>query len=274
MATPTRKELLLGGREVSRGMDHQLRRPAGWPLQSGPPMATNNTYSGEHTFGCFWARPGLSLRHRMMANLAMLTSMERFNQLRSYSWSAINLEITPEEIQEVLSICTWFLGAPVGSSGGEVTRDVYRERGIVPKTTVPPGTPQGPGDTPVPDLSLEDLEKRGYEHINKIMPDLARDPQFLKVKELAPDVHKYVVSYVYGGVLLEPGLSLKEKILVCVACLESVRRDPPLRYFVQAGLNAGWTRDEMVEILMQLSPYAGFPAVFEAIDGAKKYLGG
>ena len=45
---------------------------------------------------------------------------------------------------------------------------------------------------------------------------------------------------------------------------------PQLKVHIEAGLNVGLTRDEIVEIIMQMSVYAGFPAALNGLFAAKE----
>jgi len=43
-----------------------------------------------------------------------------------------------------------------------------------------------------------------------------------------------------------------------------------LKVHISAGLNVGLTRDEIVEIIMQMAVYAGFPAALNGLFAAKE----
>lgn len=42
-----------------------------------------------------------------------------------------------------------------------------------------------------------------------------------------------------------------------------------LKVHIEAGLNVGLTRDEIIEIIMQMAVYAGFPAALNGLFAAK-----
>ena len=44
---------------------------------------------------------------------------------------------------------------------------------------------------------------------------------------------------------------------------------PQLKVHIEAGLNVGLSRDEIVEIMMQMSVYAGFPAALNGLFAAR-----
>jgi 4-carboxymuconolactone decarboxylase len=43
-----------------------------------------------------------------------------------------------------------------------------------------------------------------------------------------------------------------------------------LKVHIEAGLNVGLTREEILEILMQMAVYAGFPAALNALFAARE----
>ena len=57
-----------------------------------------------------------------------------------------------------------------------------------------------------------------------------------------------------------PASMLKTRELITVAALTALGAMPQLRFHLRSALNAGCTREEIVETLMQMSVYAGFPA--------------
>jgi 4-carboxymuconolactone decarboxylase len=45
---------------------------------------------------------------------------------------------------------------------------------------------------------------------------------------------------------------------------------PQLKVHIEAGLNVGLSRDEIVEVIMQMAVYAGFPAALNGLFAAKE----
>jgi 4-carboxymuconolactone decarboxylase len=63
-------------------------------------------------WGEIWSRPGLDAKTRSMLNLAMLTAMNRSQELAGHIRGAINNGVTEQEIQEVLLQTLAYCGAP------------------------------------------------------------------------------------------------------------------------------------------------------------------
>jgi 4-carboxymuconolactone decarboxylase len=90
------------------------------------------------------------------------------------------------------------------------------------------------------------------------------------LNSIAPDFARFVIEYPFGDIFSRPGLDLKTRELITVAALTALGAMPQLRFHLRSALNAGCTRDEIVETLMQMSVYAGFPAALNGLYAAKE----
>ncbi|TQS70670.1 carboxymuconolactone decarboxylase family protein [Rhodobacteraceae bacterium] len=91
------------------------------------------------------------------------------------------------------------------------------------------------------------------------------------LEDIAPDFATYLFEYPFGDIMSRPGLGLREREIATVAALCALgTAENQLKVHIQAALNCGVTRDEIVEILMQMSVYAGFPAALNGLMAAKQ----
>lgn len=87
---------------------------------------------------------------------------------------------------------------------------------------------------------------------------------------IAPDFAELLFEFPFGDIYARPGLSLREREIATIAALCAMgTADPQLRVHIAAGLNVGLTRQEIVEVLIQMSVYAGFPAALNGLAAAK-----
>ncbi len=84
----------------------------------------------QYCWGDIWARPGLPRKVRSLINLAMLTALNRPDELNLHVHGALNNGVTKEEIMEVFLQVTVYCGVPAGWGGFRVAQDVFAERGI------------------------------------------------------------------------------------------------------------------------------------------------
>ncbi len=83
--------------------------------------------------------------------------------------------------------------------------------------------------------------------------------------KLSPDFAHFVTSFLAGEIWSRPELDLKTRSLVTIAGLTALGRPNGLRLNIEMALNNGATREEILETLLQMAPYAGFPACWEAL---------
>lgn len=90
-----------------------------------------NDYSEEVCFGRIWARPKLDRKLRSVLNIAMLTALNRPNQLRNHIDGALNQGWTVEELQEVLLHAAVYCGLPAAGDAFKVAEDVLRAKKLL-----------------------------------------------------------------------------------------------------------------------------------------------
>jgi 4-carboxymuconolactone decarboxylase len=85
----------------------------------------------------------------------------------------------------------------------------------------------------------------------------------------SPDLMRCLVEFPFGDIYSRPGLDLKTREMLTVAALTVLGyAQSELKDHIRGALNVGCTRDEIVEIILQMAVYAGFPAALEAIKTA------
>ncbi|MDQ0216027.1 4-carboxymuconolactone decarboxylase [Oikeobacillus pervagus] len=92
------------------------------------------------------------------------------------------------------------------------------------------------------------------------------------LKDIAPDLRRFIVEFAYGDIYTRPGLNNKERALVTITTLVTQGVEPQIETHVNRGLTSGLTPNEIVEGMLQLIPYVGFPRVQNALKIVKKVL--
>lgn len=86
-----------------------------------------------------------------------------------------------------------------------------------------------------------------------------------------PEFARYLVEFPFGDIYNRPGLSLRERELATVAALCALgHAGPQLKVHVHAALHVGCTPEQIVEVLMQMAVYAGFPAALNGLAVARE----
>ncbi len=87
---------------------------------------------------------------------------------------------------------------------------------------------------------------------------------------IAPDLAKYTIEFPFGDIYQRPGLDLKSRELVTIAALTALGNcQPQLNVHINGALNVGCKPEEIVEVIIQLAVYAGFPAALNGMFIAK-----
>ncbi len=84
--------------------------------------------------------------------------------------------------------------------------------------------------------------------------------------DIAPDFARLLIEFPFGDVYSRPGLDLRSREIATIAALTALgNATPQLKVHVEAGLNVGLSPDEIVETVVQMSVYAGFPAALNGL---------
>lgn len=91
------------------------------------------------------------------------------------------------------------------------------------------------------------------------------------LEDVAPDLARYIFEFAFGDIYSREAMGLRERQIATIAalCVQG-NAEPQLRAHIRGGLNAGLTRQEIVEIITQMAVYAGFPAAMNAAATARK----
>ena len=91
------------------------------------------------------------------------------------------------------------------------------------------------------------------------------------LRDIAPDFARLLIEFPFGDIYTRPGLDLKTRELSVVAALTALgNAAPQLKVHIHAALNVGCTRTEIVEVIIQMAVYAGFPAALNAMFAARE----
>lgn len=91
------------------------------------------------------------------------------------------------------------------------------------------------------------------------------------LQDIAPDFAQYLIEFPFGDIYSRPGLDLRSREIATVAALTALgNAAPQLKVHIGAALHVGLTQDEIIEVIMQMAVYAGFPAALNGLFAAKE----
>ena len=112
----------------------------------------------------------------------------------------------------------------------------------------------------------DELRKKTQETANRLFgKGVKMDPPYLTWKEFDRDLANDLSLFITGKLYSRTVLTLPERQMVACAMLGALRATDELKLHVNAALNVGCDPKKLAEVFFQLAPYAGMPAVNEAL---------
>ena len=111
--------------------------------------------------------------------------------------------------------------------------------------------------------------ERGAKKIGEI---LGQTPEQVEgsLGDLAPQLATYVLETIYGEIYQSDTLDSRTRQIVTVAALATLgTAAPQLRTHIGGALRCGVTREQLVEIMMQLVPYVGVAAAINGVTACR-----
>ena len=115
----------------------------------------------------------------------------------------------------------------------------------------------------------ENRLEAGKKTFKRVTGDV--EEKFLdNLKEVAPDFADYLMEFPFGAIYRRSGLDIKTREIITLSSLATQGNAAiELKAHIKLALNAGIAREQIIELFMQISVYAGFPAAANAMLAAK-----
>ncbi len=120
--------------------------------------------------------------------------------------------------------------------------------------------------------SDEQRREAGLRVRRAVLGDEHVDRAVAGTTEFTAPFQDLITRYAWGDVWSRPGLSRAERSMITLAALVALGQSDELAMHVRAALRNGLTRDQISEILLHLSVYAGVPAANRAYKIAQAVL--
>lgn len=108
--------------------------------------------------------------------------------------------------------------------------------------------------------------ENGRKQFAEMVGEDAIDDLLARFRDVYPDFETEVVSVVGGRVWTRGGIDLKTRSLCSICTLAALGRTNALRLNFRIALQNGATIEEICESLFQVAVYAGFPAMWDALE--------
>ena len=122
-------------------------------------------------------------------------------------------------------------------------------------------------------MNEEEIKKRTKETADKLFSQGVKiPPAYLLWKEFDKDLAKDFSMFITGNLYSRTVLSLPERQMAACAILATLKARGELKLHLNAALNVGCDPRKLTEIFFQMGPYAGMPAVNEALEVYREVL--
>jgi 4-carboxymuconolactone decarboxylase len=218
-------------------------------------------------YGDVYHRPGLPLPERQLATVAALTALGYAGaQLQFHAKAALNVGCTRRQLVEAVIHVSSFAGFPATLNALTALKQAFEGLPDDEPATPPPSSV--PAD--VPWAGIEDRYERGLAAM-KAVDGEAGEKVAAALQDIAPDLAGYIIEFTFGEIYTRPNLSLRHREIVTIAaCVALGTALPQLKVHIHGLLNVGGTEREVVETLLHLAFYCGFPAALNAIAAARE----
>lgn len=121
---------------------------------------------------------------------------------------------------------------------------------------------------------MDDAERhrQGMTVRREVLGDEHVDRAVARTTPFTAPFQDLITRYAWGDIWSRPGLSRAERSLVTLAVLTALQHEGELAMHVKAALRNGVTAEQITEVLLQVSVYAGVPAGNRAFAVAQRAL--
>ncbi|MGV9362249.1 carboxymuconolactone decarboxylase family protein [Amycolatopsis sp. NPDC003731] len=214
-------------------------------------------------YGDVYHRPGLPLPERQLATVAALTALGYAgSQLQFHAKAALNVGCTRRQLIEAVIHVSSFAGFPATLNALTALKAAFEG--------LPEEERQPEEAADLPWAGIEDRYERGLAAM-KAVDGEAGERVAEALRDIAPDLATYIVEFTFGEIYSRPHLSLRHREIVTIAaCVALGTALPQLKVHIHGLLNVGGTEQEVVETVLHLAFYCGFPAALNAIAAARE----
>jgi 4-carboxymuconolactone decarboxylase len=114
---------------------------------------------------------------------------------------------------------------------------------------------------------LDEKQENGLAFIGSMMGEKYGETMraTAEADAFASDIPRMALSFAFSEAWGREGIDLKSKSMVVIAALIALRQPKELKNHIKIGVQNGLTNADLESILVQLTPYVGFPCIASAI---------
>ncbi len=98
----------------------------------------------------------------------------------------------------------------------------------------------------------------------KLLKEMGRENTLFEQEDTSDDMYRLSVGYLFGEIWSRPNLTLRERQIVTLAANIAMARASGTHSHYRSAKKVGLTHEEIIEIMIQVGAYAGWPAMAHA----------
>jgi len=221
------------------------------------------TFAVDHVLGNLWSRPQLSRRDRSLIVVTFLATIGSIEELRSHVGGALQHGVTRAEVEEIVLQVAGYAGYPMAMQASRIVDEVFCAIDRIERQ--PEREEAKAKDDPARWADATDVLSTLFAGRMSADPAVAR----AGLVTALGGVGELAFDWGFGELWARTQLSRRDRSLVTVAILAILARAEELAVHVPGALNHGVTREEVEEVMVQLTVYGGFPRAVEGMRSAR-----
>ena len=121
-------------------------------------------------------------------------------------------------------------------------------------------------------MAASDFEKKRFDKGMEVLKEMGREKTMQDQKELYPDLYDLSVGYLFGEIWSRGHLSLRERQLITIAANVAMARPVGTHSHYRSARHIGITKDEIMEVIMHVGQYTGWPTMALAVEQYSQVL--
>ncbi|WP_407376320.1 carboxymuconolactone decarboxylase family protein [Methanobrevibacter sp.] len=196
----------------------------------------------------------LSKKESVLAILASLIACQSPKAFKKILFSAVNVDITPVEVKELLYQSVPYVGFGRAHNFFGVVIKVFDKKGI---------------EMPLDDRSNTTSQNR-HEKGRELQDKYFGNEMIQMMNDNAPEgqqhFNRFLEGYCFGDFYTRDGLNDSERELITFVFITTLGGcENQLRGHTQANLNVGNDKEKLVSVVTTILPYIGFPRSLNAL---------
>ena len=191
----------------------------------------------------------LDMKMRELITITSLATMQTLSQLKAHVQAGLNVGLSPIKIREAIYQMAPFIGFPKTLNAINTINEVFRENKI---------------NLPLEKCATVDEDTRFSSGSDIQYPIYGSE-----IKDMypeIPEIPKYLTEFGFGDFYTRKGLNIKERELLVLVILITLRSDKQIKAHILGNLKVGNSKDVLIATMLQCLPYVGFPAVMNSIN--------